>query len=149
LSDLLVNGEKVIDGHLQDTGIENLRLLPSGPLPPNPSELLGSQSMARLIERLEGVADIVLFDMAPVLPVTDAAVLAPQVDGILLIADAGRTRRGAARRAVENLRRVGANLLGVALNRIKLGGRSGYYYNYNYYYSSDDEGRQRKRRRRS
>ena len=146
LTDLLVDGEAVLNGRLQDTEVENLRVLTSGPLPPNPSELLGSQSMRRLIERLEGVADIVLFDMAPVLPVTDAAVLAPQVDGVLLIAEAGRTRRGAARRAVESLRRVGANLLGVAMNRVKIRGRNGYYY---YYYSTDGEGRSRKKRRRS
>ena len=130
LSDLLVDGEAPIDGRLQDTGIENLRLLTSGPLPPNPSELLGSQSMGRLVKRLEGAADIVLFDVAPVLPVTDAAVLAPQVDGVLLIAEAGRTRRGEAKWAAENLCRVGANLLGAALNRIKVGRRSGYYYNH-------------------
>jgi non-specific protein-tyrosine kinase len=130
LSDLLVDGEGLIEGRLQDTGIENLRLLTSGPLPPNPSELLGSQSMGRLIERLEGAADLVLFDVAPVLPVTDAAVLAPQVDGVLLIAEAGRTRRGEAKRAAENLRRVGANLVGTALNRVKVAGRSWYYYNH-------------------
>jgi capsular exopolysaccharide synthesis family protein len=76
LTDVLLDAEPSLDGHLQPTGVENLRLLNTGPLPPNPSELLGSQRMAALIERLKEEADVVLFDSPPSLAVTDASVLA-------------------------------------------------------------------------
>jgi Mrp family chromosome partitioning ATPase len=95
--------------------------------------------MRRLIERLRSQADLLVFDTPPVLPVTDAAVLAPQVDGVLLVTEAGQTRRTAVRRAVDKLRTVGAHLLGVALNRVPGRGR-GDYETY-YYYASDEAGR--------
>ncbi len=148
LTSVLLQDEPSLDGHLQETGIENLRVLTSGPLPPNPSELLGSQKMRQLIEQLKDRADVVLFDTPPAIPVTDATVLAAQADGVLLVADAGRTRRNMARQAVENLRQVGANLLGVALNRLSPRSAGGYYYYYYYYYySEDNKGRKRRRRR--
>jgi capsular exopolysaccharide synthesis family protein len=146
LTDALLQDESMLDGHFQETGIENLRVLTSGPLPPNPSELLGSQRMQHLVKRLEKEADIVLFDTPPALPVTDAAVLATQADGVLMVADAGKTRRSAARQAVEGLRKVGVNLLGFAVNRLPLRGSGGYYYYYQYYYSGDTQGRRRRRK---
>lgn len=139
LTDLLLDSRQALDGHLQPTGVENLRLLSTGALPPNPSELLGSQRMAALVERLESEADAVLFDSPPSLAVADASVLATQTDGVLLVADAGRTRPNRAAEAVERLRQVGANLVGVALNRLRP--ERGDYYSY-YYYSTD-----RRRRR--
>jgi non-specific protein-tyrosine kinase len=142
----LLQDESMLDGHLQETGIDNLRVLTSGPLPPNPSELLGSQRMQYLVERLEREADIVIFDTPPALPVTDAAVLATQADGVVVVADSGKTRRAAARQAVENLRKVGVNLLGFAVNRLPLRGSGGYYYYYQYYYSGDNQGRRRHRK---
>jgi succinoglycan biosynthesis transport protein ExoP len=142
----LLQDGSMLDGHLQETGIDNLRVLTSGPLPPNPSELLGSQRMQHLVEQLEKEADIVMFDTPPALPVTDAAVLATQADGVLVVADAGKTRRAAARQAVENLRKVGVNLLGFAVNRLPLRGSGGYYYYYQYYYSGDSQGRRRRRK---
>jgi len=141
LTNVLLQDELVPDDHLQETGIPNLRVLTSGPLPPNPSELLGSQKMERLVEQLEMEADIVIFDTPPALPVTDAAVLAVQADGVLIVADAGKTRRAAARQAVENLQKVGASLLGVAMNRLSPRGAGGYNYYYQYYYSGDGKGR--------
>jgi non-specific protein-tyrosine kinase len=147
LTGALLQDEPLLDGELQDTGVDNLRVLTSGPLPPNPSELLGSQRMHHLIERLEGQADVVLFDTPPALPVTDAAVLAVQTDGVLMVADAGKTRRMVARQAVESLRNVGANLLGVVVNRLSARGSGGYYYYHYYYYSEDNRGRRRKRKR--
>ncbi len=114
-----------------ETDIPNLHVLPSGPLPPNPSELLGSQRMQELLHELAQQADVVLIDSPPVLPLADAAVLARQVDGVLLVLEAGRTRQEAARRAVENLRQVGANLIGVVLNGVPTRGGGYYYYEYN------------------
>jgi len=102
-----------------ETGVPNLRLLPSGPLPPNPSELLASQRMADVLELLKGQADIVLFDSPPVVAVTDAAVMAPRIDGVLLVLRAGKTRREMAQRAKAVLEKVNANLLGVVLNNVK------------------------------
>jgi len=145
LTTVLLEEEPLLDGRLQETGIENLRLLTSGPLPPNPSELLGSQRMRDLIERLEAEADIVIFDTPPTLPVTDAVVLATQTDGVLLVTDAGRTRRNAALGAAESMRQVGANVLGAVLNRLSPH-RSGGYYHYYYYYAEDNKGRRRKGR---
>ena len=103
----------------QDSGVENLRILPSGPQPPNPSELLGSQRMKDLIGELKKQADYVLFDSPPIIAVTDAAILATRVDGVLLVIRAGKTRREMAQRAKSVLEKVKANLLGVVLNNIK------------------------------
>ncbi len=147
LTTVLLQDEMALDGHLQSTPVPGLRVLTTGPLPPNPSELLGSARMGRLIEALERDADFVLFDTPPALPVTDAAVLAAQTDGVLVVMDAGRTRRGLAGVAVENLKQVGANLLGVALNRLAPG-RGGYYYYYYYYYYLTDGSSARRRRSR-
>jgi non-specific protein-tyrosine kinase len=128
LTEVLTQTELAFDGQLQPAGIEDLRLLTSGPLPPNPSELLGSQKMALVIEALKAEADLVIFDTPPVLAVTDAAVLASQADGVLLIAEAGKTRRAAAVRALENLQQVGANVVGGVLNKFAAGRSETYYY---------------------
>ncbi len=145
LTTALLEGEPHLDGHLQATQVENLWILTSGPLPPNPSELLGSQKMKNLIEALKEKADVILFDSPPSLVVTDAAVLARQVDGVLLVTDAGNTRREMARRAKDDLLKVGANVLGAVLNKLSPRG-AGYYYHY-YYYSRDGEGQKRRKRK--
>ena len=143
LTSALLNGDQVVlDGHLQGTEVENLSLLTSGPIPPNPSELLGSHRMARLVEKLVGQADLVIFDSPAVLAVTDAAVMGRQVDGVLLVADAGQTREQVLAQAAAELQQTGANLLGVVLNRLD-SRRGGYYYYY--YYYSEEEGGQRRR----
>jgi non-specific protein-tyrosine kinase len=100
---------------LVETPIEGLRLLPSGPVPPNPSELLASRRLEGAIARLVGDADLVLFDSPPALAVSDAAVLSRRVDGVVLVVSAGRTRREHAARARQVLERAGARLLGVVL----------------------------------
>lgn len=113
---------------LVETGVPNLRLLPAGPTPPNPSELLGSQRMVGLLAELEKTADYVLIDTPPVVAVTDAAVLAPRVDAVVLVIRAGKTKREMARRAKTILDRVKANLLGVVMNNVKYDSRiHGYY----------------------
>jgi len=139
LSNLLLQDEPDLDGHLQPTGVDNLRLLNTGPLPPNPSELLASERMDTLIEYLKAEANVIIFDSPPALTVTDALVLATKADGVLLVADAGRTRRAAAAESVERFRQTGAHLLGVVLNRFQ-SRRAGYYY-YHYY----DAGNKRRR----
>jgi non-specific protein-tyrosine kinase len=135
--------------HLQDTQIDNLRVLPSGPLPPNPAELLGSERMKAIIEQLSNEADRVLFDSPPSLVVTDAAILSTRLDGVIMVNDAGHTRRDQARRGVEILQRVGANVLGVVLNRLSLRTGGQYYYRHYYYRSEDGDQRKRRQRHRS
>ena len=103
----------------QDVGIPNLSVLTSGPLPPNPSELLGSQRMQELMAKLRESADYVLFDSPPVLAVTDAAVLASKLDGVLLVINAGHTKREMAKKAKAALDKVNANIVGVVLNNVK------------------------------
>lgn len=146
LTSLLLQEGPELDGQVQETGIENLRVVTSGPLPPNPSELLGSKKMEGLIAQLQGEADIIIFDTPPALPVTDAAVLATQTDGVVMVADAGKTRRAAAGQATENLQQVGAKLLGVAVNRLSPRGSGKnyyYYYYYHYRYAQDTKKRRR------
>jgi capsular exopolysaccharide synthesis family protein len=149
LTQSLLNGR--VDGHLCAVEqVEGLSVLPTGELPPNPSELLGSQRMQSLLDDLAAQVDVVIIDSPPLLPVTDAAVLARHVDGVLLVVEAGRTRRGAAQHAVESLRQVNANVLGVVLNAVPRRRGGGYSYYYYYYYDRyyEDVGEKRKRRRR-
>lgn len=111
---------------------DTVAILASGPLPPNPSEILGSQSMTTLIEELSDLADIVIFDAPPVLPVTDAVVLATQVDGVLVVARYGRTQRSLAAEAHRRLQGVGAHLVGFVLNGVPNSASRGYYEDYRY-----------------
>jgi capsular exopolysaccharide synthesis family protein len=116
------------DMPLQDTAVAGLRVLTSGILPPNPSELLASPRTAAILESLRELADLVLIDSAPVLPVSDAAVLAARCDGVLLVVRYGKTPRDAARRAREQLDKVGARILGVTINGARLDRSYGDYY---------------------
>ena len=108
-----------------------------------PAELVGSERVRRLIDELRSQVDLVLFDSPPLMPVTDAAVLASRVDGVVLVVDVGRTRFGAARQAQLILKQVGANVVGVVINRITARSAYGYYYHYyQYQYSGDGHRRQ-------
>ncbi|HUV74510.1 MAG TPA: CpsD/CapB family tyrosine-protein kinase [Anaerolineae bacterium] len=120
LTTMVMDDGAMKDPPLLDTGVAGLRLLPSGPLPPNPSELVGSRRMAEIISVLGERSDIALFDAPPVVAVTDAAVLASRVDGVLLVIKAGATKRDHAQRAKALLEKVNAHLLGVVLNNIKM-----------------------------
>jgi capsular exopolysaccharide synthesis family protein len=123
------------DGHITENVLHrvqpNLRVMTTGALPPNPAELLGSQRMRQIIREALAACDVLIIDSPPLQVVTDAAVLSAEVDGTLLVVDSGRTRKGAVRQAREALNRVGANVLGVVVNR--LSARSGQYYYYQYY----------------
>ena len=100
---------------LVETSVANLRLLPSGPLPPNPVALLSTNRLAELLAQLAVDADYVLVDAPPVLAVTDAALWAGKVDGVLLAVHAGRTRREHAQRAKTVLEKVQARIVGAVL----------------------------------
>ncbi|MCB0182382.1 MAG: polysaccharide biosynthesis tyrosine autokinase, partial [Anaerolineae bacterium] len=103
LTNLLSSVDTNIDPYLKPTQTKNLYVITSGTMPPNPSELLGSQRMADLIDALRNMADIVLYDSPPVLAVADALVLAHQVDGVALVVQAKKTRLGGARQALMTL----------------------------------------------
>lgn len=120
--------------------VDGLRLLVTGPLPPNPAELVGSRRMGEVIEHLADQADVVILDSPPVLAVTDAAVLSQRVDGVLLVLEAGGTGEREARRALAELAQVDAPVLGVVLNKIPMGRRGDYgYYYYRHYYAESSE----------
>ena len=138
VSDLLRSSKLEVASQLKETGIENLKVLTSGPLPPNAAEIPGSRRMAELVQRLEEMADVVIFDSSPVLAVTDAAILSNRVDGVILITQAKRTRREAARQAIKRLNQVGANFLGGILNQAP--GRGESYHASSYYTHSNRAG---------
>lgn len=132
LTDLLRAAKPDLVDYLQKTGIENLYVMPSGTIPPNPAELLGSERMRSLLVKLGEWADVVICDSPPVLAVADAAILSNRVDGVVLVTEAKRTRLGAAGEAVVTLQQAGANILGGVLNRARRKG-GGYYYYHRYY----------------
>jgi len=118
LTTMIVEEAALDDPPLIDVGVDNLWLVPSGPLPPNPADILGSRKMEQTITALiaKTRADIVLFDAPPVIVVTDAIVLGTKVDGVLLVVSAGRTRREHVQRARELLERVHVRIVGAVLN---------------------------------
>jgi capsular exopolysaccharide synthesis family protein len=126
-------GQKDLSDILVKTEIENLTLLPAGPTPPNPSELLGSERMKQLIKILLGRFDKVLIDSPPAMVVTDAAVLAAAVDGIIQVVSASNVSRKVLARALEHMTKVGGRNLGAILNKVK-SKKAGYDYYYTGYY---------------
>jgi capsular exopolysaccharide synthesis family protein len=113
-------------------GIPGLEILTSGPLPPNPAEILESRRMDHLLESLSSRSDFVIIDTPPLLVVVDAAVLAKSAQGTLLIFDSGHTRVDSARRAIQSLSRVGVKPLGGVINRLDRERVGAYYYYYAY-----------------
>jgi protein-tyrosine kinase len=118
---------------VKTTFVENLHLITSGPIPPNPSELLGSSRMNEIITSLKEEYDYILIDTPPVVAVTDAQVLANKVDGVLLVIYSGKTNREMAVKAKNLLENVHARILGTVLNHRKIDDDSQYYY---YYYGN-------------
>ncbi|HLF78352.1 MAG TPA: polysaccharide biosynthesis tyrosine autokinase [Dehalococcoidia bacterium] len=128
LTGLLLSDSHDTAKALVATRWENLQLLPSGVMPPNPSELLTSAHMMRVIQSLRQMADYVIFDTPPILAVTDAIVLAARTDGTILVAESGGTRTDSLRQAARTLKQANARVLGVVLNKAKTSFRGDYYY---------------------
>ncbi|MBZ0282039.1 MAG: CpsD/CapB family tyrosine-protein kinase [Anaerolineae bacterium] len=112
---------------LANTEVDNLQILPSGPLPPNPADVLSSQRMSNLIGVLKARANYVLFDAPPVLAATDAALLGAKLDGMLLVVRAGHTRRDHTARARQTLERVHVRIVGAVLSNAPRENTGGYY----------------------
>ena len=126
-------------GHQQytrETAVPGVMVLTGGPIPPNPAELVGSQRMKRLIQEVSEQYDMVLIDTPPIIAVTDAAILAQEVDGVILVLAAGEVNKEYAQRAKEQLDKVGAKILGAVLNKADM--KTSEYYYYYYYHGSDD-----------
>ena len=134
LTDILIGASAVREA-IRPNVIKGLDVLPGGALPPNPSELLGSEAMHRLLGELRGQYDAIIFDTPPMLAVTDAAVLGTSADAVILVMRVGETEVAAAERAVEGLRRVQARVAGCVLNGVERT-RDRYYY---YYYGKDTQ----------
>jgi capsular exopolysaccharide synthesis family protein len=138
-----LTGGEPLEQLIQPTGVNGLFLLPSGTIPPNPSELLASERMRELLDIAQRRFDLVIVDTPPLLAVTDAAVLGSMVDGVVLCLHAGRVQRGEARASSDRLRVSGARVLGTVLNRY-VAGKGGddkhyyYYYQYHAYGETDD-----------
>jgi polysaccharide biosynthesis transport protein len=137
LSMLFIRPNERLNGSLQASSLKRLSVVASGEIPPNPSELLGSNRMRQILNDVVKESDFVLVDTPPVLSVTDAVVLAPLVDGVLLVVRPGETKMRALKYAVEQLNYVGAKIVGVVLNQVsKKNLRSGQYdmgYSYKQY----------------
>lgn len=131
LTDILVGRAEAED--VMQPYVGSLQVLGCGAIPPNPSELLGSAAMERLLERLARDFDYVIIDAPPVLAVTDAAVLSTVVDGTMLVVGAGVVNRDPLQRAITTLERVDANILGLVLNRLPIKGPDAYSYSYESY----------------
>jgi tyrosine-protein kinase Etk/Wzc len=133
LTDVL-SGKLPLEQALTPTKVEGLFLLGSGPLPPNPSEMLGSRKMRQVIEELSERFEFVLFDSPPILPISDAAALGASVDGAILVVRSDVTATGGLSRALSLLKAVHTRIIGVVLNDLNIGQRLGDRY-YHYYYS--------------
>ena len=135
LSSCISMGTAVADA-VQETAIEGLDALTAGVIPPNPSELLGSERMQNILQRAKEEYDYVLIDTPPVLPVTDSLVLGSMVDGLILVIDSGEVKVEMAREVKNQLVHAGANILGVVLNKVR-SEHHGYGYGYYYYYGHE------------
>jgi capsular exopolysaccharide synthesis family protein len=127
----------------QSTEQENLRILTTGPLPPNPVELLGSRRMQAVLEQMKAAHDLILFDSPPLQMFTDTAILSSFADGTVMVIGIGRGRRTEVRLGRETLDRAGARILGAVLNLLLEPAKSGYYGSYGDYGVYADGGGQR------
>ena len=118
LTNLLQSDQVSLEALVHSNLHERLKVLTSGPLPPNPAELTGSERMRRVVERLKSTADLVIVDSPPLQAVTDAAILSSYMDGTLLVIDSSKTHRSTIRQAREALAKANARVIGVVLNRV-------------------------------
>ncbi|WP_282938842.1 CpsD/CapB family tyrosine-protein kinase [Paenibacillus sp. RC67] len=120
---------------IRETKIPNLSVITSGPIPPNPSEMLASKRMGVLLDELKEQFDMILIDTPPALAVTDAQIVASRCDGVVLVIDSGKVKREIAMKAKANLDYVKARILGVVLNNMNRKSSEAYYY---YYYGTKE-----------
>ncbi|MFF2910895.1 CpsD/CapB family tyrosine-protein kinase [Paenibacillus sp. NPDC057934] len=129
----LLSKQADLEDVVQDSGVPNLSLITSGPLPPNPAEMMASNRMTTVLQEMRELFDIVIIDTPPLLAVTDAQIVASKSDGVIMVVSYGKVKREIAMKAKSGLDRVGAKMLGVVLNNVKRKASEGYYY---YYYGN-------------
>ncbi len=147
LSNVLV-GECNIKDAVFGSGVPNLDVIPCGPIPPNPSEILGSKRMGKLLEVLRSSYKHIIIDSPPITAVTDAVVMSKMADGCVLVVRSGDTPREIVQNGVQKLQSVGAHILGAVLNGVDMGKEGYYYYQYYYYYYGDDGQRKKHHQKR-
>ncbi|MCQ1951077.1 polysaccharide biosynthesis tyrosine autokinase [Arthrobacter sp. zg-Y859] len=140
-------GAASVEDLLQPWGDDELYVLTSGQIPPNPSELLGSGSMSRLLGQLELEFDVVIIDAPPLIPVTDASVLAQMVGGVVLVVGANKVKTQDLEKSIGSLNLVGANVVGIVLNLLPTKGPDAYAHSYYSYGSKTEAGDQEQSRR--
>lgn len=128
LTNFLTEHNMSINDIFYQTTIENLYVMPSGPIPPNPSELIGSKRMEKLIVALQEAFDVVIYDVPPILSVTDAQILSTKVDGTILVVRENKAEKESIRQAVGLINHVRAKIIGTVLNDVK--GSEATYYGY-------------------
>lgn len=128
----VLSKEKGLDEVIKSTDIKNFYILTSGPIPPNPADLLGSKKMKSLVEELHEFFDVILMDAPPVLAVTDAQVLSTFCNGVVFVVSHGQAEKQAVVRAKELIDKVGGKIIGVVINKVPSNTKSYYYYNYDY-----------------
>lgn len=141
ISNVLI-GEVKLDDVIQSVGIENLYVITSGPLPPNPSELLGSEKMKTILTELKKKFDIIIMDSPPMIAVTDSVVLGQITDGLIMVIRAGKTTKDIAEKSKNNAEYARIKILGSVLNDVDVRhiyGTYNYYYHYYYYYTEAGE----------
>lgn len=131
LTTLLTDKEVALDDVIVSTRSEGLYVLSSGAIPPNPAELLGSNRMKEVEKEIQAAFDLVIYDMPPVLAVTDAQVLAARADGVLFVIPRGEASKDSALKAKDLLEKVKANVLGAVLNKVEESENYYYYYGEN------------------
>ncbi|QFQ74451.1 CpsD/CapB family tyrosine-protein kinase [Liquorilactobacillus mali] len=141
LTNYLTDRDFDVNQAIYETSVDNLFVMPSGPVPPNPAELLNSKRMDLLIKALSDQLDLVIYDAPLLLSVTDAQVLSTKVEGTILVTRQNTTEKEAVKHAVDLLKHVNANIIGSIYNDVRSEGGSGYYgyYGYGYYGKSDKE----------
>lgn len=146
LSNIITSSSKTVNisEMIDHSGVENLDILTSGPIPPNPAELLGSERFNQLLEFLKGQYDFIILDAPPVDTVTDGQIVATEADGVALVVPQGIANKDAVIRAVKLLKQVKANILGAIMNRFTVAETGSYYGSYyggyyGGYYGTDDK----------
>ena len=138
LTSVLVH-QQALEIAIKETFISNLHLLPSGPIPPNPSELLSSKRMAELFQTLRGRYDIIIVDTPPLMAVADAQIVSTICDGVILVLSSGQVKREMALKAKASLVHAKARILGIVLNNFDRKMADSYYYYYYYGYGTKDD----------
>ena len=137
LSSYLAGDQDEIEDLIQECKHSGTFLLPAGPIPPNPSEMLNSKKMEDLIKKCKKENAITIIDAPPLLPVTDALLLSQKVDGVIMVAETNQTKKEVFTKGIERLQQVNANILGTILNKYPVN-KSSYYTYENYYYYGEE-----------